>query len=286
MVINIMLCAFLVVSVPEVIMIVSRRLLFFLFIHSFLFLVRTSSSIPVFADTVPEMVTDRPDQTESTATVPKGMVQVDTGLVSTDTGVSTVLEIPGTLVRIGVHEKLELRVGTAGWIRDDDLDIGGFGDSELGFKLRLCDEAGWMPDTAVLAGISAPTGNDDFTTDEWDPSIRFAAAHTINELISFGWNVAAEWSSSLNSSGETATLAVMPYSGAFGFGLSGRLGCFAELFGEVPVNAEDGPTHMADAGITYLVMNNFQLDLAAGAGLNDNADDWFVLGGITYRLPR
>lgn len=267
-------------------MIASRRLLFLLFIHSFLVLVFHSSSIPVYGDTVPEMVTDRPDQTESTATVPKGMIQIETGFVSTDTGASTVLEIPGTLLRIGMHEKLELRVGTTGWIRDDDLAIDGFGDSEVGFKLRLCDEAGWMPETAFLAGISASTGDDNFTSDEWDPSVRFAAAHTINEQISFGWNVAAEWSSSMNSSGETATLAVMPYSGAFGFGLSGRLGCFAELFGEIPVNAGGGPAHMADAGMTYLVMNNFQLDLAFGAGINDNADDWFILGGITYRLPR
>ncbi len=51
-----------------------------------------------------ELVTDRPDQTESSVVVPPGFFQIEIG--GTYTGSDTrVLETPGTLVRIGVFDR-------------------------------------------------------------------------------------------------------------------------------------------------------------------------------------
>jgi hypothetical protein len=41
----------------------------------------------------------------------------------------------------------------------------------------------------------------------------------------------------------------------------------------------------ADAGLTYLIGNNFQLDFSAGQGITDNAPERFVAFGFSYRFP-
>jgi hypothetical protein len=39
-------------------------------------------------------------------------------------------------------------------------------------------------------------------------------------------------------------------------------------------------------GFTFLVNDDLQLDVSAGAGLNDAAPDFFVAAGVAWRLPR
>ena len=43
------------------------------------------------------------------------------------------------------------------------------------------------------------------------------------------------------------------------------------------------PIDDADGGFTFLVNNNFQLDVRAGVGLNEAADDYFVGTGFAVR---
>ncbi|HSL81608.1 MAG TPA: transporter, partial [Thermoanaerobaculia bacterium] len=68
-------------------------------------------------------MTDRPDQTESAAVVEPGYVQVETGVLFSRHGDGPdeveVVEGPGTLVRIGVGGRTELRLGWAGWVRQE-----------------------------------------------------------------------------------------------------------------------------------------------------------------------
>jgi len=71
-----------------------------------------------------------------------------------------------------------------------------------------------------------------------------------------------------------------------GYSLTDRLGAFVELFGDVPMSAPGTPATSFDGGFTYLVSENFQLDALAGVGLSDDAPDWFVGAGVTYRWPQ
>jgi hypothetical protein len=38
--------------------------------------------------------------------------------------------------------------------------------------------------------------------------------------------------------------------------------------------------------ITYLLLNNFQLDISGGVDLSEAAGDWFVAAVFSYRPPR
>ncbi|HEY7600208.1 MAG TPA: hypothetical protein VH741_09800, partial [Candidatus Limnocylindrales bacterium] len=105
------------------------------------------AAAPVTAQGVPDLVTDRPDQTESAEVVPVGTLQVELGALFTrdETGGERidVLEGPGSLVRWGLSPRFELRFGWPGWIESEVESAGarhdrsGAGDPELGAKLEL-----------------------------------------------------------------------------------------------------------------------------------------------------
>ena len=123
----------------------------------------------------PDMVTDRPDQTESATVVPRGLLQVETGYLFARDGDVDGYAVPGTLFRLGLGGRLELRIGHVGIVGGAGRH--GAGDSELGAKINLIARAdGWRPELALLSGLSLPTGDHGFSSDGVDPSFRVAFA--------------------------------------------------------------------------------------------------------------
>ena len=116
----------------------------------------------------PDMVTDRPDQTESAAVVPRGLLQVETGYLFARDGDVDGYAVPGTLFRIGLGGRLELRIGHVGIVGGAGRH--GAGDSELGAKINLIARAdGWRPELALLGGLSLPTGDHGFSSEVSTP---------------------------------------------------------------------------------------------------------------------
>ena len=62
--------------------------------------------------------------------------------------------------------------------------------------------------------------------------------------------------------------------------------CPVEFYGDIPLNASGTPANSFDTGFTYLIRDNLQFDIAGGIGLSDDADDWFVGAGVSYRFPQ
>ena len=239
---------------------------------------------------------DRPDQTESSSVVPPGYVQVETGWTMTrnqEEGIrAETHEIPGTLFRVGVVNRLELRLGWRGGIWEKTRDAGqktnsaGHGDAEVGAKLYLGGGKGWVPETALLAGVSLPVGQEELSSRRVDPTFRLVLSHHLSDRVSFGYNLGAFWESQLKENGDRDTLPFFNYTAVMGVAITARAGAFVEVFGDTPLNAAGGPKNYFDGGLTYLLRDTLQLDAAAGLGLSDDADVWFVRLGITVRLPR
>ena len=229
-----------------------------------------------------ELVTDRPDQTESATAVPRGLVQVETGyLLSRDSGLGT-FEVPGTLVRIGLGARAELRIGHAGVI--GSARRRGAGDSEVGAKVNLIASAdGWTPELAVIGGLSLPTGDEPFSSDGVDPSLLMAFAHELSPRVSVGYNLGAAWESSPDQPDrETSLLATL----ALGIGVTERLGAFVEVFGDRRTAADATTGVSIDGGMTYLLLETMQFDLYVGRGLRGPTADVFVGTGLSVRIPR
>jgi hypothetical protein len=71
---------------------------------------------------------------------------------------------------------------------------------------------------------------------------------------------------------------------ALGFGLTQRLGAFAEWFGIYPLPDDREAENNADAGITYLLSPGFQLDARVGIGLGGPRPNFFVGAGAAWRI--
>jgi hypothetical protein len=113
------------------------------------------------------LVTDRPDQTESSVTVDPGKVQVEMGYThaeddETDKVVTD--SLPETLVRFGVVDNFELRVAWGGYQWQETTSAGtttrldGATDMAAGLKLRFLEEQGWLPETALGIGLTESLG--------------------------------------------------------------------------------------------------------------------------------
>ena len=230
----------------------------------------------------PDLVTDRPDQTESASAVPRGLIQVETGyLFARDGGVDG-YEVPGTLFRIGLGGRTELRIGHAG--RVGGAGSHGAGDSELGAKVNLIERAdGWRPELGILGGLSLPTGNDGFSSDGVDPSFLVSFAPELSPTLSLGYNVGAAWESSGDQPDRDAFIV---YSVVLGVGLTDRLGTFLELFGDRQTTGTTATSVSVDGGLTFLLTDIVQFDVYVGGGLRGPTDDVFVGTGLSFRLPR
>lgn len=250
-----------------------------------------------FATAAEPLVTDRPDQTESAVVIPQGTVQIETGLSwsrEEDQGPYEIqlLSIPSTLVRVGLSERLELRVGTDGWLRQQQNQLGfddieGLSDASLGVKLELADEQRGRPQIALLASTTLPIGDREFSSERADPSVIFSFSHDVSQTIGVGYNAGLETTTQADALGEKDTLTQALFTLASGFSLNDKTGVFVELFGTAPMNSGQGGTALAfDGGVTWLLHERLQLDASLGIGLNDAAENVFFGLGVSWRTPQ
>ena len=71
------------------------------------------------------------------------------------------------------------------------------------------------------------------------------------------------------------------YTIAYGTGL-GKLGAYVELYGDLPENNK--ANHFWDAGLTYLISDNVQLDTTIGTSIT-KGQDILLSAGISFRIP-
>ena len=228
-----------------------------------------------------DLVTDRPDVTESATVVPRGLLQVETGYLFTRDGGVKGYEVPATLFRVGLGARTELRIGHAGVVGREGSH--GAGDSTFGTKVNIIERAdGWRPELAILGGLSLPTGADGVSSDGVDPSFLVSFAHELSPRLSVGYNGGAAWESSTEQPDRDTFIV---YSLALGGGLTERLGAFLEFFGDQQTTGVTATRGSVDGGVTFLLTDVVQLDVYVGRGLWGPTDDVFVGTGLSFRLP-
>jgi hypothetical protein len=236
---------------------------------------------------ITELITDRPDQTESASLVPQGNFQIETGFVyEADQTValrSDNLALFSTLLRYGVNRNFELRLGSAFLHRTNDPEqsektsISGLAPWFAGLKLKMAEQDGVIPEMAFLLTAEFPgTGKTEFSPDHIATDLRFSIEYTLTDRLGLGVNLGGQWDC---DEGRPAGL----YSLVLGIGLANRLGVFIESYGFLPTNRM--PDHRMDAGVTWLVKNNLQLDFSGGFGLSDVSPDYFINAGFSWRIP-
>lgn len=234
------------------------------------------------------IATDRPDFTENTALVGRGVAQVEFGYTYTfdNDGVtqSTSNSDPEALIRVGVlADWLELRLAQ----NYVDNEIGGIRtsgaeDLYLGMKIALTEQQGALPAMTLLPQMTVPTGGSQVTADEVLPGLNWLYSWDLSDKVELA--ASTQFNGSIDEgSGDTYT--EWAQSASLGFALSEKWGLFTETFGLFPHQAETQlPEYYFDTGLTYLISNDIQWDIRIGVGLNDAADDYFAGTGLSIRF--
>lgn len=244
------------------------------------------------------LVTDRPDFTESPETVPPARVQLEGGVTFTydheSPGRSSAYSAPELLLRVGIVERFEIRVGWEGytWMQErlpEQTQSGrtvyrdewnqGASDLYLGAKWKIWEQNGLRPHFSVIPAITVPSGTIGFSSRDVDPEVKLAWSYDLAESVALSGNVNAEVPSDEKGHFFRAGASV-----SLGVGLTDAVGCYLEYFGSYPNSRDSDCSHSLNVGLTWQITEGFQLDWRAGLGLNEEADDFFTGAGFGIRF--
>jgi hypothetical protein len=243
------------------------------------------------------LVTDRPDFTESTDAVPRGHFQFEMGYTFTyDRERKERVRdhtAPELLLRIGLFDDFELRFGWDGYsysherfetetrrgrpVMREDWTQGG-NDLSLGFKYKFFEQDGFRPHFGVIGAITVPSGSAGVSSGDVDPELVLLWAYDVNDRLAIAGNVGVAGPTGPEGRFFQASASL---SGAVA--ITDRLGTYVEYFGFYPNSEGTDAAHSLNGGFTYLINDNLQIDVRAGFGLNEEADDFFSGIGLAWR---
>ena len=137
-----------------------------------------------------------------------------------------------------------------------------------------------MPDSAVLVALGFPTGGRAVASDGVDPSVNAIWAYELPHDFSIGGNLVLAVPT--NGAGESKRFLEFRPTVSLGIPLRGPLRTFVEYFASIRSRHEED-AHAVDAGLTYLITKDFQVDLAAGRRIRGAAPDFFIGVGAAWR---
>lgn len=244
--------------------------------------------------------TERHDFTQSAVTVGRGVLQVEGGYsyFYKDTGeeIEGAHTTPEMMFRVGLSEDIELRLRTdyAWQFIDEAPSRSGAEDLRLTVKLQMtrqceCSDS-WIPTSALEIRTAVPTGGEAWSTNRVGLSLDYIYEWQIAENITFagstGWGVdgLGDFGLVADSPAEER-FEVVTQSAVVGCELSEQNTMYAEWFGLFSDGlAEEYIISVLNVGVDHYVTKNLVVDVRVGAGLTDDADDFFCGIGGAYRF--
>ncbi|MFA7273132.1 MAG: transporter [Crocinitomicaceae bacterium] len=210
-----------------------------------------------------EIVTDRPDQTESSSTVPSRSLQVESGILvkisETNSSKEQQILLPTNLFRLGLTKELELRLLSQFESMQGDFSrANGISDLEVGAKIQLYHKENVGFEAAFITHLVLPTGSSQLTNSTYASISKLSISHGLTENLSLGYNFG------YNYFGQHKGDAT--YSAALGYSLSDKVGVYIEPYGQL--SCLNTWVSNADGGFTFLIQENMQFDFSFGTGLN------------------
>jgi len=226
-----------------------------------------------------KIVTDRPDQTESSSTVPKKSLQIESGMLIkfAEEGDISLREIaiPSTLFRYGIGKGIEIRVVNQ-YVnikeKNTSNEISGISDLEIGAKIQLFKKESSKTEIAFLSHVILPTGTKEVSFDKLGTINKLSISHELSDNLGLGYNLGYNYFGYDNG--------FLTYSLVLGIAITERVGMYLEPYGSIGILDD----HLAnfDAGITYLVKDNFQLDFSFGTGINYTMN--YLSAGFSWNI--
>jgi len=222
--------------------------------------------------------------------ITRGRVQIECGYVFVYDRVDAVQvvehSVPDLLLRVGLNERLELRLGWPGYVSTHyDGPFGG-GSSEdmldpnVGLMLDLSAQQGWFPQTAVLAAAPITLRGNPFALASMQPLNQLLYRWYLHDRLAVGGTTGIAL---FREDGDS--FVQFQQSLNLDFLLTDRLGTFLEweLLADHD-SADDGSQHLLGGGLSFLLTNRLQLGWRAGLGLNRRAPDFLTGVRLSFRF--
>jgi hypothetical protein len=226
-----------------------------------------------------EIITDRPDITESAVVVPKASLQAETGFTWTKGHLDRVAAFCQTLLRLGLSDRTELRVTLPSYYLDFSRGLAsGVTDISVGFKQQLGPLPGGF-DLSLIVATSVPTGTAGKTSHQLDPFLKIPWSR---ELAN-GWLVGGMVSIFWPTEDGKRHLTWEP-TFVLQRDLSKSLDVFAEYGGDYPQRG--GAMQTIHFGTAYRINSTNQVDFHFGFGLSSSTPHSFFAVGYSFRVDR
>ena len=220
------------------------------------------------------IVSDRPDQTEASVTIPHRSFQIETGFGFNFTNQKTSFSAPNTLFRYGLFPFLELRLFNEILVEKQTSLIknSGISDLQVGVKVQVFKKEDNKTSVALLSHLITPSGSTQLSEHAWGNTSRILITHQFNDKTALGYNVGYTF---LNSTKGDLVLTL-----SCAHAVTSKFGLFAEVYGDWI--EFDKAIVNGDAGFTYLIKPNLQLDASYGLGFSQRMN--FASLGLSWNI--
>ncbi|MBI2812911.1 MAG: transporter [Opitutae bacterium] len=252
---------------------------------------------PVPASLLRELSTDRPDQTESPYTVDAGRFQVELDFVhhasrrDTSGGGSVRTRnwrIAPVNLKVGLLDRVDLQLLVDPLVNsrvEDRIagtteEVSGFGDVTTRLKVNFWGNDGGSTAFAIMPFVKWPLPASGVRNGATEGGVIFI----LGFQLPGGWSSAAMTELDIVSDGAGGRDTEWVNSITFAHDLTDRLGGYLELVavtGDAPGFKWQG---QFDAGLTYALDDNTQLDLGCNFGVTDSAPDYQPFAGLSRRF--
>ncbi|HXB73301.1 MAG TPA: transporter [Candidatus Acidoferrales bacterium] len=231
-----------------------------------------------------EIVTDRPDITESSIVVPAGSLVVESGFTWARDHGKGVVDLSESLVRLGLGNRTELRFGLPCYHHGLFDNLGGrgtpsgFDDVSFGVKEQIGPLPGGI-DLAVIVAVSFPTGASARSTHGVDPVIKLPWSRELPHGWSFGGMQSLFYQT---ENGKRNPI----WEPTFYLErrITRRSDGFVEYGGDFP--HVGGSLQVIHFGMAYRVTPKQQIDFHFGFGLSSAAPKYFVAAGYSFQIDK
>lgn len=245
--------------------------------------------------------TDRPTFTPANTVVPNGRLQIESGYTFTHDLTATTRRnahnFPELSVRVGLSERVELRTywlgptysRSQGRIDGTTSNRNGVSDMEVGFKIQLLrgeKERPWLPTTALITSVIAPTGGSSpYSGQSVQPNVNLLYGWSVTDALTIAGSTGYLGIRQQNPAAPTDSFERFNQSIVAFYSATEKTTLFYEWYTFLYTNAADNrPVHSMDGGLLYRPTPNTQFDVRAGFGLGDRPDDFFTGAGYSIRF--
>lgn len=237
---------------------------------------------PALAQSDVTIEPDRPDVTDSTHIVPTGIVQIEFGgLYTRDSPEQSGATSPFT-VRFGLADWVEARFGADGIATQNGPNTAatGFGNIQVGAKLRLWADPGGAPVLSILPSVNLPTADSTKGLGSGDADYTVALL-TGTDIYTRG-HIDVNYGIGAIGAGQGRPHYVQHLlSASLSEALTDRWNPYVEVFWFSRTDIDGSPETSLDTGVIYELGSYLALDGGVQFGLAGPSSDFGIFGGVS-----